>query len=175
MAYDDKQLYSKRFKATEYKEDAVVITEYRFNYDSDFVYVNKTNKGKTERDEKINFNKNIKFQDGLSWFYNARLNSFSAENFLIPVFMNETVTSVNYFFASLPEEVSISLFDDDINGVRCNGNANFVGVFGLTGEFAGWFSNDEARVPLKSQLNVVIGNITLELDSFKRKGWKPNN
>ncbi|MBK8552443.1 MAG: DUF3108 domain-containing protein [Ignavibacteria bacterium] len=174
MIYDGKEIYSKRFKATEYKEDAIVITEYKFNYDSDFVYVTKINGGKTERDEKINFNKNIKFQDGLSLFYSARFNSFTSDNYLIPVFMNEAETSVNYYIASKPEEISISLSDDDINSLRCNGSANFTGVVGLTGEFAGWFSDDDARVHLKSQLNVVIGNVTLELDSYKRKDWKLN-
>ncbi|MBK9333544.1 MAG: hypothetical protein IPM96_14365 [Ignavibacteria bacterium] len=45
-------------------------------------------------------------------------------------------------------------------------------LFGLSGEFAGWFSDDEARVPLKSQMNVIIGSVTLELNSYKRSGWK---
>lgn len=175
MVWDGKDLYSKRFSAKDYREDGAVISiEYKFNYDSNFVYVHKDNNGKTERDENIKFNSGIKFQDGLSLFYQARISSFSPDDFLIPVFMNEAETSVNYYFSSTLEEISISLSDDDVKCVRCSGVANFVGVFGLKGEFVGWFSNDNKRVPLKSQLNVVIGNITLELDSYKRNGWKPN-
>lgn len=173
MVFDGNEVYSKKFKATEYKEDAVVTIEYNFNYDSLYVYVRKINGGKVEIDENIPFNKNVKFQDGLSLFYNSRLNSFSTENFLIPVFMNEAETSVSYFYSSKAEDVSISIADDDIKSIKCSGVANFTGVFGLTGEFAGWFSNDEARVPLVSQVNVLIGNITLELDSYKRAGWNP--
>lgn len=173
MVFNGKEVYSKKFKATEYKEDAVVTVEYKFNYDSDFVHVQKINGGKVEIDEKIHFNKNIKFQDGLSLLYNSRLNSFSTENFLIPVFMNEAETSVSYYFSSKAEDVSLSISDDDIKSVKCSGVANFTGVFGLSGEFAGWFSDDDARVPLKSQMNVLIGNITLELDSYKRAGWNP--
>ncbi len=56
--------------------------------------------------------------------------------------------------------------------VRVAGVADFVGVFGLTGEFAGWFSDDEFRVPLKAKFNVTIGSITMELSSFKKRGWK---
>jgi len=171
MVYDGTEFYSVRFKTVEYKDEGNVVIEYKFNYDSNFVYVKKENKGKIEKDEKIKFNQNVKFQDGLSLFYKARLNSFSEENFLIPVFMNETETSVNYFFSSKKEEVTLSNFENDNKCVRCNGTANFEGVFGLTGEFAGWFSDDKARIPLKSQLNVLIGNITLELDSYKRNGW----
>ena len=172
MEFKENELYSKRFKAIEFNEDGKVVIEYIFNYDSNFVKVKKDYNGKTEIDKTIPFNKNVKFQDGLSLFYKARMNSFSGDNFLIPVFMNETETSVNYYFSATKENISISMFDEDIKSVRCNGVANFEGVFGLTGEFAGWFSNDRARVPLKSQLNVLIGNITLELDSYKRNGWK---
>jgi Protein of unknown function (DUF3108) len=172
MVYDGKQLYSKRFKTVEHKEDATVTIEYKFNYDSNYVYVVKNNNGKIERDEKIKFNPNVKFQDGLSLLYFARVNSFSNENFLVPVFMNEAETSVNYYFSSQNEDVSISNFENEINCRKCNGLANFEGVFGLSGEFIGWFSNDESRIPIKAQLNVMIGNVTLELDSFKRNGWK---
>ncbi|HMS65097.1 MAG TPA: DUF3108 domain-containing protein [Ignavibacteria bacterium] len=171
MVFNGKNVFSKRFKAIEYKEEGDVIIEYKFNYDSNFVYVKKINNGKTEIDKNIPFNENVRFQDGLSLFYEARLDSYSGENFLIPVFMNETETSVNYYYSSKKEEISVTKFDNDINAIRCNGMANFEGVFGLTGEFAGWFSADDARVPVKSQLNVLIGNITLELDSYKRKGW----
>jgi len=172
MVFDGKDLYSRKFKAADYKDNAVITIEYNFHYDSNYVYVLKKNNGKIERDEKINFNQNVKFQDGLSLFYKARINSFSFEDFLIPVFMNEAETSVSYYFSSMKEEVSISTADD-IRSIRCNGVANFEGVFGLSGEFGGWFSDDEARVPLKAQFNVILGNVTLELDSYKRAGWKP--
>ncbi|MEO8665316.1 MAG: DUF3108 domain-containing protein [Ignavibacteria bacterium] len=173
IIFNGKEMYSKRFKATEYSDEEVRTIEYKFNYDSNYTYVKKMVNEKIERDEKINFNKNVKFQDGLSLFYNSRLNSFSSDNFLIPVFMNEMETSVNYYFSSKPEDISVSFIDKDLTAILCNGTANFTGVFGLTGDFAGWFSNDEARVPLKSQMNVVIGNVTLELMSYKRSGWKP--
>ena len=39
MVYDGKELYSKSFKAVEYKEDATVTIKYNFNYDSNYVYV----------------------------------------------------------------------------------------------------------------------------------------
>lgn len=172
IIFNGAESYSSKFKAIDHQKDAVINIEYTFRYDSQFVHVKKTNNGKVERDENIAFNKDVKFQDGLSLFYAARINSFKSENFLIPVFMNEAETSVNYFFASKPEEISIAIADDDLNAVRCTGTANFTGVFGLTGEFAGWFSDDRARVPLLSQLNVYIGNVTLELKSYKRNGWK---
>ncbi|MBL8008432.1 MAG: DUF3108 domain-containing protein [Ignavibacteria bacterium] len=171
--FDGKDLYTKRFFATEYHDDGIITIEYKFYYDSSYVYVRKVNRGNVEKDERINFNTNIRFQDGLSLFYKARISSFTTDNHMIPVFMNESETSVNYFFSESKDEVSIDITDNDVRCTRCTGNVNFEGVFGLSGEFAGWFSDDNARVPLKAQLNVIIGNVTLELDSYKRKGWNP--
>ena len=50
------------------------------------------------------------------------------------------------------------------------GNAEFVGIFGLTGEFSGWFWNDDARIPIVAKMQVIIGSVTIELMSWKRPG-----
>ena len=115
------------------------------------------------------------YQDGLSLFYNARLQSLSdktketGERYNVPVYINEKESSVRYSFNTKPENVDIDMVDYDIKCIRVAGVADFVGVFGLTGEFAGWFSDDEWRVPIKAKFNVTIGSITLELTSFKKK------
>ncbi len=173
MIYKDGEIYSKEFRATDRKEDGIVEIRYSFMYDSGYVYVLKKYKGVVEIDEKIKFDKNLKFQDGLSLFYQARLNSFKPESRLVPVFMNESETSVNYFFSTKPEEIDVEKFDKKVFCLKCSGTSNFVGVFGLTGEFAGWFSKDYARIPVSAQMNVMVGNINLELESYKRKDWQP--
>jgi hypothetical protein len=43
----------------------------------------------------------------------------------------------------------------------------------LTGDFEGWFSNDEARVPILAKMKVILGSITIELMRWKRAGWTP--
>jgi hypothetical protein len=57
--------------------------------------------------------------------------------------------------------------------VKFDGKLDFTGIFGLSGEFEGWFSNDEARVPILAKMKVLIGSVTIELMSWKRKGWAP--
>jgi hypothetical protein len=54
-----------------------------------------------------------------------------------------------------------------------DGTANWTGVYGLTGSFEGWFSDDAARVPIKAKMKVYIGSVTLELQSWKRGNWQP--
>ena len=173
MIYKDGEIYSKEFRAIDKKKDGTVEIKYNFVYDSGYVRVLKKYKGIVEIDEKIKFDKNLKFQDGLSLFYQARLNSFQPDSRQVPVFMNESETSVSYFFSTKPEEIDVEKFDKEVFCIKCSGTANFVGVFGLTGEFAGWFSKDHARIPVSAQMNVMVGNISLELESYIRKDWQP--
>ena len=57
--------------------------------------------------------------------------------------------------------------------MRLDGSTDFISVFGLTGYFEGWFSNDEASIPIVAKMKVIIGNVTLKLKSWKRAGWNP--
>ena len=43
----------------------------------------------------------------------------------------------------------------------------------LKGSFEGWFSDDEARIPIVSKMNVYVGNVVIELVKWKRPGWVP--
>ena len=91
----------------------------------------------------------------------------------IKVFINEKESSLKYSFDQNRDVVSTGLVDYDMAGIRIAGVADFVGVVGLTGEFEGWFSDDDARVPLKARFNIIIGSVTLELKSYIRPGWVP--
>lgn len=160
MEYVKEQLYSKKFYASEFKGKDIQKTDYRFNYDSNKVKVIKEMNNKIERNDYVTFNKGIKYQDGLSIFYSARLNSFANKNYNIPIFINESQSSVKYSFNINKDVVSIGSVDYDISVIKVAGVADFTGIFGLTGEFVGWFSDDEYRVPIKAQLNVIIDSIT---------------
>jgi hypothetical protein len=46
-------------------------------------------------------------------------------------------------------------------------------LYGLGGKFQSWFSADDASIPIKAIMNVYIGNINIELKSWKRIGWTP--
>ncbi|MBX7041661.1 MAG: DUF3108 domain-containing protein [Ignavibacteria bacterium] len=171
MIYSGGELYSKEFRAVDRKKEGVVEIRYVFEYDSGYVRVKKKFRGATEIDKNMEFDRNLRFQDGLSLFYLSRLNSFETRSRQIPVFMNESEATVSYYFSAVPEEVELDEIGVDVNSIKCTGSANFVGVFGLTGEFAGWFTDDNARVPVMAKMNVLIGNVTLELKSYVRKGW----
>ena len=149
------------------------FTDYNFDYHDSTI---KIKKGKVYPheiwlDSTTTADKN--YQDGLSIFYYARLNTGQVKNENIPCFVNEkkVFTKINYY--NEVSDVSIDVVDYDIACVKLEGYTDFVSVFGLTGHFEGWFSDDEAAIPVVASMRVIIGNITLELISWKREGWTP--
>jgi hypothetical protein len=78
---------------------------------------------------------------------------------------------IDFDGARTKEEIEAVPYPVDV--LHFEGEAKFVGVFGLTGGFEGWFSNDAARVPVLAKMKVLIGNIRIELVSWKRTGWTP--
>ncbi len=60
-----------------------------------------------------------------------------------------------------------------VKTVYFNGKAEWNGLYGLNGKFEGWFSDDDACVPIKAKMNVYVGNVNIELKSWKRKNWTP--
>ncbi len=161
-----------KFTAYEYKDDKRSELVCDFNYDSNFITIKKSGFDKNiEMDKKILTS--TVFQDGLSIFYYARLNARKDKTEYVPVLMHTDTALMKINYSSKNTEIEISDIEYDISSVFLDGFLYFKAVFGLTGNFSGWFSNDAAAVPLKAKLEVEIGNITLELKSWKRSGWTP--
>lgn len=161
-----------KFTAFEYKDDKKSILTYIFNYDSGFVDIKKIGYGgATEVDKRVNTYTN--FQDGLSIFYYARYMFSKTESRNVPVMMYIDSAMMKIDYNNSKTDVNIDNINYDISSVYLEGFSYFTAVFGLTGEFSGWFSNDAARIPLKAKLQVKIGNVSVELKTWKRKNWKP--
>ena len=172
-ASEKEEIFSKQFYATEFKNKSITRVEYTFNYDDEEIKIQKETDGQIENFRTAKIENNSKYQDGLSVFYNARIQSFANQNFNIPVYINEQESSVKYSFNMNQDVVKSDAIEYDVSVIKVAGVADFIGVFGLTGEFISWLSADEARVPIKAQFNVSIGSISLELERFTRKGWTP--
>ncbi|HEY5533822.1 MAG TPA: DUF3108 domain-containing protein [Ignavibacteria bacterium] len=181
MYYKNNEIYSLYFNSTEFKKksaeakyNSLTITDYYFEHDDNFIKLVKQTDMVLERDDTLKYEKLPKFQDGLSVFYNARVGSLKPKPYRVPIYMNEEESNVNYSFNMNEDVVSIESVDYDISTIKIQGIALFKkAIFGLTGDFTGWLSKDDDRIPLKAQFNVVIGKITMELSSYKKTGWKP--
>jgi len=166
-------LYSGYFRGIVKEDEYSTFTEYFFDYDNNKKI--RIKKGKIRPYELWNDSTTSAekyFQDGLSIFYYARMSLGKKQSVDVPCFVKEDKvnTHINFYTERYP--VSVDAIDYDIDCLRLDGITDFVSVFGLTGYFEGWFSNDEASIPIIAKMKVIIGNITLELKSWKRNGWK---
>lgn len=168
----DKKYNSHYFKGSILGDDTT-YTIYDLNKSESNVRILK---GK-ERSNEVWTDSTMKFdriyQDGLSLFYFARMRTGKKSSIGIPVLINEKYEKTTINFYNEIEDIDIDAVDYDIACVRLDGETEFRGIFGLTGYFEGWFSNDDHAVPIVAKMQVIIGSIKLELKEWKKKGWMP--
>lgn len=167
------EIYSKMFIGLDKYKNEWRFTKYEFDYPKKKVYIQKG----LQQDWKIDFTQTMNIespvQDGLSLFFYARKFSRYNKTVDVPTFLNETNTNTTINFHPESIGVKIEAVNYKVDCCRLDGLARFKGIFGLTGEFEGYFSNDEACIPIKAKMNVILGNISVELKSWKRDGWQP--
>ncbi len=112
-------------------------------------------------------------QDGLSLFFYARDQLYSGKRQVIPAIVKEKKVYTTIQFHGRSRAVEYDLIDYPVDAIGFEGTMEFTGIFGLTGDFEGWFSNDRARVPIVAKMKVILGSVTIELMQWKRDGWKP--
>jgi hypothetical protein len=153
-------------------DDDTTYTEYSFLGDS-VIYVLKGNSSTNQIYADSSVYVDERFQDGLSILYFARMNTGRDTTLYVPCLVNEEQEITTLKFYSDKEQVEIDAVDYEIDCLKLDGSTDFVSVFGFTGEFEGWFSNDIYSIPIIASMNVLIGNITLELINWNLNNWDP--
>ena len=112
-------------------------------------------------------------QDGMSLFFYARMNVRQKKQEQVRTFIEnkEVMTFINFMNDRSSMEIDAVEYPVEVN--HFDGRADFVGVFGLTGGFQGWFSNDGARIPIVARMKVFLGSVKAELVRWTRQGWQP--
>ncbi len=113
------------------------------------------------------------FVDGLAIAFFPRLYIHTVKTIEVPTVLYGKIGATTYNFTGERTTESIDAMSDPVKVVEVTGATTAVGIFGMTGEFTGWFSDDEAAVPIKGKLKVLLGNVTIELVKWNRKGWSP--
>ena len=169
-------LQSTAFRNREYLRDDTVYKYITYYYpdDTDEVIIGETvtDKPGWSRIDTLDL-EGKQWQDGLSLLYYARAFAHARCRKEVPVLMyrSKAVTTIN--FGVKREEQEIDAVDDDLRTVKLDGETGFTGIFGLTGGFEGWFSDDGAAVPITAKMHVLIGSVWIELVKWERPGWSP--
>lgn len=169
--------FNKKQKSVYFKgtilEDDTTYTIYRFDYKRKMIHVIKGSKTKNEIWTDSTAVLDREYLDGLSLFYFARMRTGKTGTYNVSVFINEKSEKTFFNCYDNSEKITISSIDYPIDCVYLKGETEFRGIFGLTGGFEGWFSNDNFGVPIYAKLNVIIGSVSVELKKWKNKQWQP--
>lgn len=168
----DTTLHPVYFQAYIFNDDDTSYTKYYFlGKDRVHIIRGKTNQKKPTIDTVKILHK--QYQDGLSLLFFARYNPEGGDQSTIPCFINEdtSTTIINYY--SEKESISIDAIESEIECFKIDGETNFTGIFGLTGFFEGWFSDDKFKLPISANLQVIIGDISVELMEWNNNKWQP--
>jgi len=142
-----------------------------FDYPNKSILFDSWKNKKKDRSSVVKTNK--KWCDGLSLFSVARKMVHSGKNIRIPTQMDRDTVITVINFAGKKEIVNIDAVNYPVRTVYFDGKANWTGIYGLSGNFEGWFSDDAAAIPIKAKMKVYVGNVDIELISWKRGGWWP--
>ena len=125
----------------------------------------------------IEYSLDRSYTDGLSFFYYLREVSKTANGrkttLTIPIVVDTVRSSVVLTINEKKEPCDLTAFKFPIESYRMSGHVNFTGFFGVTGGFTGWMSADSAEVPLKGDVNVILGSVVVKLKDIRRNGWVP--
>ena len=170
-SYIDSSLFPKKFFANIFGDDTVFV-DYNFIGKSEIdIQKGKVGRSKLWLDTTVYIDQRT--QDGLSILFFTRMHFGKDQKLVVPCFVNEKEeeATLNFYSDSVP--VSIDSVDYKIDCRYLDGYTDFVSVYGLTGNFEGWFSNDQFSVPIRARMNVIIGSINLELIKWNERIWNP--
>lgn len=170
-SYIDSALFPLKFHATIFGDDTIFVN-YNF-YEDKKVEIKKGKVGASRLWLDSTANTKHRLQDGLSILFFARMNFGNNKTVSIPCFVNEKEEEAIINYYTEKEPVSIDSVSYEIDCRYLDGTTDFVSIYGLTGDFEGWFSNDSFSVPIKAKLNVIIGSINLELIKWNKSLWNP--
>lgn len=112
------------------------------------------------------------FQDGLSILYFARGSCRYRGTIRVPTIVLGHYGRTSLTYSDTKTTLELDAFRHPVRVIEFEGKAEYEGLYGLTGDFKGWLSDDAAAIPIKAEMQVVIGSVNIELKSWHRKGWK---
>lgn len=163
--------FSHSFASNIKKSEGWQYQKLDFNYPEKYFNFGKWLNSKPIETKKITtYNK---WNDGSSLFFLARKNLHLNKTIKVPTVIDEDTCFTTIKFTNKKEMIDIDAVDYPIRTSYFSGKAEWEGIYGLKGSFEGWFSDDEAAVPILAKMNVVVGNVRIELKKWKRANWAP--
>ena len=113
------------------------------------------------------------FLDGLSIGYYPRALIHTRDTAKVQTILYGKLGTTTFYFSGKKSEEKIDAVERPVRVIEVPGTTTVEGIYGMTGAFTGWFSDDSAGVPIKGKLKILLGNVNVELIQWKRPGWQP--
>lgn len=172
----DEAVYSLNWLADDSTSKEVNFRRFRFDYDNNRAILERGQR-RTDGTRAVDRIDTVRIdgrcQDGLSLLFYAREHVRSVGQQKVPTLIENKPAFTTINFTNMRTDVEIDAVDYPVDVVEFDGRADYVGVFGLTGGFRGWFSNDEQQIPILARMNVILGSIKIQLAKWHRPGWQP--
>ncbi len=143
---------------------------YRFNY-TDSIFTIDFMKEDTTVYRQVTLPLKKTVFDGISLVFFARKHISEKRAFWLTAFWEDKLGPVEIHFKGKGKPIKIKSIGYAIPTYYTEGIIHLKGIAGVNGPFKGWFAADNQRPPLKAYLKVFIGNVTAELESWKK--WSP--
>lgn len=140
-------------------------------YDKNLITYEKRVKDVVTETKPMSFDKKV--LDGCALFFFARQFTDLKKSIKVPTVIGNSISYTNLNFHGTKSQITVPAVKYPIKTLFFDGKAEWEGIYGLKGYFKGWFSDDEARVPIKAQMNVYVGNVDIELVKWSRGNWIP--
>jgi hypothetical protein len=105
----------------------------------------------------------------------ARMQASKNVTIVVPTIVDRSIGETILECSGKTEPIEVSAVDEPLEAFYVTGDARWVGSSfgGMKGQFCGWISRDEAAIPLRAELGIMLGSIVLELESIERPQWQP--
>jgi hypothetical protein len=116
------------------------------------------------------------FSDALTLFFNLREWNGSGARYYIPLRGHAGEKLINCYFSRNEDDEKCPAFDDKqiqtyiVEGIADMGPG---APLGATGKFTAYITEDQAAIPIRIDMKIAIGSISLVLDKAERAGWQP--
>ena len=116
------------------------------------------------------------FSDALTLFFNLRAWNGSGGKYFFPMRGHGPEKLVSCYFTRNEKEQECPAFEDkEIQTYVVDGRAEMgdSAPLGASGKFTAYITKDEAAIPIRIEMKIAIGSISLVLDKAERAGWQP--
>lgn len=170
---DTSLTFSYQFRGSTKLRDSLWSYNYAiFDYDRQRVIIEEGVKDTVW--QRMEFQSTKRWNDGFSLFYLARKFITLGRSIAVPTVIEFDTTKTIFYFRNEKKTVEIDAVPYPVRTRYFEGKALWKGIYGLTGEFRGWFSDDDASVPIYAKMKVYLGSVTIELVRWQREdNWMP--